>query len=54
MLLVNHETVALSDTASLTLQINGGTGIYRRARGKVVTATIGNTSNSDFNIKITY
>jgi hypothetical protein len=54
MLLVNHETITLSDTARLSLQINGGTGIYRHAHGKLITTNIGNTSNSDFDIKITY
>ena len=54
MLLVNHETVTLSDTAPLIVPINGGTGIYRHAHGKLITTNIGNTSNSDFNIKITY
>jgi hypothetical protein len=54
MLLVNHETVALSDTAQLIFQINGGTGTYRHAHGKLITTTIGNTSNSDFDIKINY
>jgi hypothetical protein len=54
MLLVNHETVALSESARLTFRINGGTGIYRHAHGKLITTNIGNTSNSDFDIKITY
>jgi hypothetical protein len=54
MLLVNHETVALSDTPRLIFRINGGTGIYRHAHGTLIATTIGNTSNTDFNIKITY
>jgi hypothetical protein len=54
MLLVNHETVALSDSATLVFQINGGTGIYRHAHGKIITTNIGNTGNSDFEIKIRY
>ena len=54
MLLVNHETITLSVTAPLIFQINGGTGIYRHAYGKLITTNIENTSNSDFDIKITY
>lgn len=54
MLLVNHEQVALSDTATLIFRINGGTGIYRHARGKLIATNVGNTGNSDFDIKITY
>jgi hypothetical protein len=54
MLLVNHETVALSDTTPLSFRINAGTGIYRHARGKLIVTTIANTSNSDFDSKITY
>jgi hypothetical protein len=54
MLLVKHETVALPNTARLSFRINGGTGIYRHAHGKLIATNIGNTGNSDFDIKITY
>ncbi len=53
MLLVNGELVAFSDSsAPLRFNINGGTGIYRHARGKITATSVGN--NTDFKIKVTY
>ena len=51
MLLANDETLTLSDTATPT-PINGGTGIYRHARGLLTPTNIGN--NTDFTIKVMY
>jgi hypothetical protein len=51
MLLANDDTLTLSNTAPPT-QINGGTGIYRHARGLLTPANFGN--NTDFTIKVTY
>jgi hypothetical protein len=51
MLLANDETFTLSDTAPPT-PINGGTGIYRRARGLITPTNIGN--NTDFTIRLSY
>jgi hypothetical protein len=51
MLLANDDMVTLSDTGPRT-PINGGTGIYRHARGLLTPTNIGN--NTDFTIKVTY
>jgi hypothetical protein len=51
MLLANDETFPLSASAPLT-PINGGTGIYRHARGLLTPTSIGN--NTDFTIRVTY
>jgi hypothetical protein len=51
MLLANDDMLTLSNTAPPT-PINGGTGIYRHARGLLTPNNIGN--NSDFTIKVTY
>ncbi len=34
------------------ISINGGTGIYRHAHGKIIATSVGN--NTDFMIKATY
>jgi hypothetical protein len=51
MLLANDETFTLSATPPPT-PINGGTGIYRHARGLITPTNIGN--NTDFKIRVTY
>jgi hypothetical protein len=53
MLLADDVTFALSDgSAPLVVPINGGTGIYRHAHGKIIATNVG--SNTDFDIKVTY
>ena len=53
MLLANDVTFTLSNTsAPLVVPINGGTGIYRHAHGKIIATNVGN--NTDFDIKVTY
>jgi hypothetical protein len=51
MLLANDETVTLSVSPPPT-RINGGTGIYRHARGLLTPTSIGN--NTDFTIRVSY
>ena len=51
MLLANDETFTLSATPPRT-PINGGTGIYRHARGLIIPTNIGD--NTDFTIRVTY
>ena len=51
MLLANDETFLLSASPPPT-QINGGTGIYRHARGLLTPTAIGN--NTDFTIRVSY
>jgi hypothetical protein len=51
MLLANDETFTLSAGPPPT-PINGGTGIYRHARGLITPTNIGN--NTDFTIRVTY
>jgi hypothetical protein len=51
MLLANDETFKLSASPPPT-PINGGTGIYRHARGLIIPMNIGN--NTDFTIRVTY
>ena len=53
MLLVNNESLTLPDSnGPLVFRINGGTGTYRHARGKITATTVGN--NTDFVIKVNY
>ena len=53
MLLVNDESLTLPDSnGPLVFRINGGTGTYRQARGKITATTVGN--NTDFVIKVNY
>ena len=47
----NDDTLTLSDTGAST-PINGGTGIYRHARGLLTPKVVCN--NTDFTIKVTY
>ena len=51
MLLANDETIRLSASPPPT-QINGGTGIYRHARGLLTPTSIGH--NTDFTIRVSY
>ena len=51
MILGNDETVTLSQSAP-PVRINGGTGIYGRARGLIRPTNIG--KNTDFVINVTY
>lgn len=51
MLLANGETVTLSDGPTV-LPINGGTGIYRHAHGKIIATPVGN--NTDFKVNVSY
>ena len=52
MLLAGDVTFTLSDVrAPLVVPINGGTGIYRHARGRTIATTVGN--NTDFEIRVT-
>ena len=53
MLLVNDESLTLPDSnGPLVFRINGGTGTYRHARGRITATTVGN--NTDFVIKVNY
>lgn len=53
MLLVNNESLTLPDSnGPLVFRINGGTGTYRHARGKITATTVGN--NTDFVIRVRY
>jgi hypothetical protein len=53
MLLADDVTFMLSDgSAPLVVPINGGTGIYRHARGRIIATNVGN--NTDFDIRVTY
>jgi len=52
MLLANHVELTFSDSSALVVvPINGGTGIYRHAHGRVISTSVG--SNSDFTINVT-
>jgi hypothetical protein len=51
MLLASDETFTLSGGPPPT-RINGGTGIYRHARGLITPTNVGN--NTDFTIRVTY
>jgi hypothetical protein len=51
MLLANDETFTLSASPPPT-RINGGTGIYRHARGLLTPTSIGH--NTDFTIRVSY
>jgi hypothetical protein len=53
MLLVNHESLTLPDSnGPLVFRINGGTGTYLHARGRITATTVGN--NTDFVIRVRY
>jgi hypothetical protein len=53
MILANDAPLTLSNSAAPNVvAINGGTGIYRHARGKAIATSVGN--NTDLTIKITY
>ena len=53
MLLANNEKLTFSNSnAPIVVPINGGTGIYRHAHGRVISTSVGN--NSDLTIKVTY
>ena len=53
MLLANTAPLTFSATnAPTVVSINGGTGIYRHARGKIVVTSVGN--NSDYVIRVSY
>ena len=53
MLLVNNQSLTLPDSnGPLVFRINGGTGTYRHAHGKITATTVGN--NTDFVIKARY
>jgi hypothetical protein len=53
MLLVNHESLTLPESnGPLVFRINGGTGTYRHAHGRIVATTVGN--NTDFVIRVNY
>ena len=53
MLLVNDESLTLPDSnGPLVFRINGGTGTYRHAHGKIAATTVGN--NTDFVIRVKY
>jgi hypothetical protein len=51
MLLVNNDSLTLPDSnGPLVFRINGGTGNYRHAHGKITATTVGN--NTDFVIRV--
>lgn len=53
MLLVNNESLTLPDSnGPLVFRINGGTGTYRHARGKITATTVGD--DTDFVIRLKY
>lgn len=53
MLLANSSPLTFSNTnAPTVVSINGGTGIYRHAHGRIVGTTVGN--NTDFLIRVKY
>lgn len=53
MLLANAAALTLSDTNVPTVvPINGGTGIYRHAHGRIVVTPVGNAN--DFLIRVNY
>jgi hypothetical protein len=53
MLLVNNDKLTLPDSnGPLAFRINGGTGTYRHAHGKITATTVGN--NTDFVIRVKY
>ena len=53
MLLANHVPFTFSNKkASSVFSINGGTGIYVHAHGKIIATNVGN--NTDFTITVTY
>jgi hypothetical protein len=53
MLLANAAPLTFSETnAPTVLSINGGTGIYRHAHGRLAATTVGN--NTDFVIRVKY
>jgi hypothetical protein len=53
MLLANDVPFTLSNTgAPDVVSINGGTGIYHHAHGKIIATNVGN--NTDFTITVTY
>ncbi len=51
MLLADDARFTLSH-ARHVLTINGGTGIYRHAHGKIIATSVGN--NTDFTITVSY
>jgi hypothetical protein len=53
MVIANDQPVRFFPrTAPVTITINGGTGIYRHARGKIIAKQLGN--NADITVKMTY
>jgi hypothetical protein len=53
MVLANDQSVSFFPSAApLVLPINGGTGIYRHARGKIIAKQLGN--DADITVKMTY
>lgn len=52
LLLANDVTLTFRDNSTATVQINGGTGKYKGARGGVVSTPIGNSNNSNTTITL--